>query len=57
VKFVCVLCVDLRKMPSATSSSDLHSACANILPYVPPFANLDAIEYGSATPTRKENEG
>ena len=44
VKLVCVLCMERRKTPSATSSSDRQSACPNILPNVPPFARRLAIE-------------
>ena len=37
-------------------ADDADSGCA-ALPNVPPFASRLAIEYGSATPTRKEKEG
>ena len=49
--------MERRKTPSATSSSERHSAWPNIFPNVPPFAIRLAIEYGSATPTRNEKPG
>ena len=49
--------IDRRKIPSSTSTIARHAACSVIHARVCPLANRLAIENGSATPTRNENDG
>src|SRR6266403_2158349 len=57
VKYVMEWSIERRNTPSATNTSERHNACQNNSLKRAPFAMRLAIEYGSATPTRKENPG
>src|SRR5687768_1110151 len=57
VQFVCGCPTERKKIPMKIKHSARQSVCIIMLALVCPRARRLTIEYGNATPTRKEKEG